>query len=96
MNFPHPGPGGLSGLRGTASLLAQGFFFILMLAVCIGLIVLLVRFLLVATKAARLYVDKNSAAPAVSTAPKATIAAPTAAATTKVTPTRAPKAPPKS
>lgn len=79
-------------------LLVVGFFWLIALAVIVAVLVLLVRFLLVATRAARLYVEKNSP-----TAP-VTPAAPASPAPTTVTPTtpvekpdtkpRTPKAPP--
>jgi hypothetical protein len=71
MPYPHPGPG-MGGLAPVLSLLIHGFFFIVMLAVVVGLIFLLVRFLLVATKAARIYIDRNGASTGTATAAPAT------------------------
>ena len=48
-----------AGFLGLAGLVVWGFFSLLALAVVIGLIFLLVRFLLVATRAAQLYVANN-------------------------------------
>ncbi|MBX3098962.1 MAG: hypothetical protein KF761_05225 [Salinibacterium sp.] len=87
------GPYGLHIVGLAASALGT----LVLVIVAIGLIVLLVRFLLVATTAAKLYVAKNSPAQP-TTAPVAAAPAP-AAATTKPTTTtkpRTPKAPPAS
>ena len=68
--------------------IVYGLFCLFMILVIVGILFLLVRFLLVATKAAQLYVTKNSAAKPV---------APSAAATTTVPLTRpAPAAKPAS
>ena len=107
------GPGmGFHGAFGFLAGLISVLFFLLCLAVVIGLIFLLVRFLLVGTRAAQLYVAQHepakpaatetivtarpAAAPATTTAP-ATAAKP--ATTTKPATTsrpRTPKAPPAS
>lgn len=105
---PYGGP--FDGIAHGIGLIVLGVFWLLALAVIVTILVLLVRFLLVATKAARLYVAKNSpvevkATPAATTATTATTAtAPTATtptttpAPTVVTPVvkkpRTPKAPP--
>jgi hypothetical protein len=56
MRFPH-GPG--FGIYSIFADVAAGLAFILGFVIVVGLIVLLVRFLLVATKAAEIYVAKN-------------------------------------
>lgn len=58
MGFPHG-----RGFNGFAILsqIVEGLVVILCIAVIVGLLVLLVRFLLVATKAAELYVARNGA-----------------------------------
>jgi hypothetical protein len=59
MRFPH-GPGfGMFG--GILESIIAGLFFLVCLVVIVGLLFILVRFLLVATKAAEVYVAKNSA-----------------------------------
>jgi cytoskeletal protein RodZ len=83
-----------------------GLFFIVCFLVVVGLLVVLVRFLLVATKAAEIYVAKNSSTqPVVSTTPaaeptvvttpvKTTPVKTTPVSTTPTTPrTRTPKPP---
>lgn len=60
MDFDGPFGGGYAWFSHMLSSVAYGFFVILCLLVIIGLIFLLVRFLLVGTKAAQLYVAKNS------------------------------------
>ena len=60
MRFPH-GPGfGMFG--GILESIIAGLFFLVCLVVVVGLLFILVRFLLVATKAAEVYVAKNSVA----------------------------------
>ena len=83
MRFPHgPGIGIFSSIVDDV---IAGLFFLVCLVVVIGLLFVLVRFLLVATKAAELYIAKNrstattSSAPTVVTTPVAT---PASAATT--------------
>jgi hypothetical protein len=76
MRFPH-GPG-FGAFGGIIDSIVAGLFFLLCFAVVVGLLFVLVRFLLVATKAAEIYVAKNSA-----TQPVATTAA-TPGATTPV------------
>jgi len=73
-----------------------GLVFIICFVIVVGLLVVLVRFLLVATKAAEIYVSKNSAAqPVTSTTPAAATTAPVT--TMPAAPrTRTPKAPPTS
>jgi hypothetical protein len=96
MIFP-PHPGGFGGLSHILILFVEGFFFLLTLGIFVIVTFLLIRFLLVATKAARLYVDKNAPATAVTPATSVTPAAPAAASpstTTKPAPrTRTPKPP---
>ena len=105
MRIPHgPGIGMIGGI--FADVLA-GLVFIICFIIVVGLLVVLVRFLLVATKAAEIYVSKNSAARPVETSTPATPAAtattattPTTTAPTAKTPTatraRTPKTPPTS
>ncbi len=50
---------GIPDLFGALGVVVSGLFFSLCLAVAVGLIFLLVRFLLVATHAAQIYVAKN-------------------------------------
>ena len=104
MRFPH-GPG-FGAFGGIIDSIIAGLFFLLCFAVVVGLLFVLVRFLLVATKAAEIYVAKNGTtapvAPA-ATAPVTTMTAPTTSvattpvATTPVTKpaprTRTPKPP---
>jgi predicted lipid-binding transport protein (Tim44 family) len=104
MRFPHgPGSGAFGGI--IESVIA-GLFFLLCFAVVVGLIFVLVRFLLVATKAAEIYVAKNrsmapvdptTSAPATTTPVATSTATTTPVATTAVTKpvprTRAPKPP---
>jgi hypothetical protein len=90
---PRPGFGGFGHIF---ALLVQGLFFLLMLAIVVGVLFLLVRFLLVATKAARIYVDQNTPVAPVEVPAKP--AEPTRAAaspSTTTRATRATKAPPK-
>jgi hypothetical protein len=53
-------PGGFNIFGAIIVDVLAGLVFIICLAVVVALLVLLVRFLLVATKAAQIYVDKNS------------------------------------
>ncbi len=66
MRFPHPGGfGGFGGFGGIGQVFTDvmaGLVFLICLAVVVGLLFVLVRFLLVATKAAEIYVAKNSSA----------------------------------
>lgn len=92
MRFPHPGGfGGFGGAGVIFGDVVAGLFFLIVFAVVVGLIFLLVRYLLVATRAAELYIANNSApvapvvtpvAPAGGTTTEATVAEP--AATTPV------------
>jgi cytoskeletal protein RodZ len=85
MRFPH-GPGGFGNVGGIFADILAGLVFIICFIVVVGLLFVLVRFLLVATKAAELYVAKNSpAAPAVAAAP-ATPATAVGSTTTTTTP----------
>lgn len=78
-----------AGALGLAGLVVWGFFSLLALAVIVGLVFLLVRFLLVATRAAQLYVQQNE--PAKTVAPQAPAVPPVpsapASATTPTTAT---------
>jgi len=87
MRFPH-GPGGI-GLFGTifTDILA-GLVFIILFVVVVGILVLLVRFLLVATKAAELYISKNGGTQTGST-PSETVTKPDAPTKPIATPTPA-------
>lgn len=80
-----------AGALGLVGLVVWGFFSLLALAVIVGLVFLLVRFLLVATRAAQLYVQKNE--PAKTVAPPAPTVLPVpsapASATTPTTATTA-------
>jgi predicted lipid-binding transport protein (Tim44 family) len=98
---PRPGFGGFTHIF---ALIIQGLFFLATLAIIVGVLFLLVRFLLIATRAARIYVDKNAPVavaetPAKPAASATSAAAPSAAApsTTSTTSraTRTTKAPPK-
>jgi hypothetical protein len=89
MRFPH-GPG-MNGFA-IVSQVAEGLVVVLCIAVIVGLLVLIVRFLLVATKAAQLYIARNSAvtapAPVAEPPAEATIVSPATARS------RTPKTPP--
>jgi len=76
-----------AGVLGLLGFAIWGFFSLLSLSITIGLIFLLVRFLLVATRAAELYLRKNEP-PKVPAAPHPTPASPTtpAASSTEVSP----------
>ena len=104
MRIPHgPGIGLIGGI--FADVLA-GLVFIICFIIVVGLLVVLVRFLLVATKAAEIYVSKNSpaqpVAPATTAATTPAATTPAATAATSTTPaakapttrTRTPKTPP--
>jgi cytoskeletal protein RodZ len=85
MRIPHgPGIGMIGGI--FADVLA-GLVFIICFVIVVGLLVVLVRFLLVATKAAEIYVSKNSDALPVEPATPASLSTPVAASTTATTPT---------
>jgi cytoskeletal protein RodZ len=61
MNNPFGGPHDMGfGVFGLLGLIVWGFFALLSLAVVVGLIFLLVRFLLIGTRAAQLYLYTNS------------------------------------
>jgi hypothetical protein len=103
MRFPGHGPS--FGFFSVISDVAEGLFFIIVFAVVVGLLVLLVRFLLVATKAAEIYVAKNRAAGETAVSSAAPVAAPTTVDTSPMTPLsetaaaprkRTPKVPPPS
>ncbi len=89
------GPVGFGGWVGHAVMtVVSGLFALASLLVVIGLLFLFVRFLLVATRAAHLYVAKNSPpAPAVTTT-TAPLATSTVVTAVKPTSTRPPKTPP--
>ena len=91
MNFDGPGPFGP--FAHFAMMIVGGLLWLFMLLVVIALIFLLVRFLLVATRAAQIYVAKNS--PAVSSETPATTAR-SAPATTATTPAAKPAPKPRS
>jgi hypothetical protein len=92
MRFPPHGPGGFGLLGGIFTDILAGLVFIILFIVAVGLLFVLVRFLLVATKAAELYVAKNGTTQ--DNAP-ATAPAPTPAVATKpVARSREPKTPP--
>ncbi|MDQ1577948.1 MAG: hypothetical protein QOE21_635, partial [Microbacteriaceae bacterium] len=57
MNYPGFGWGG--GFASIVSLIASGLFAALLFVVGVGLVFLLVRFLLIGTRAAQLYVAQN-------------------------------------
>jgi predicted lipid-binding transport protein (Tim44 family) len=96
MKFPHPGGpgiglahGGIGFLGGVFADILAGLVFIICFVVVVGLLVVLVRFLLIATRAAELYIANNSASRSSTTPTAATPAAkpvPTAATPTKPTP----------
>lgn len=77
----------------TLLTLVTGFFSLVGLLVAVAVVVLLVRFLLVATKAAHLYIAKNTVDESTTdeTVAPATVVAPVAP---KAPRTRAPKTPP--
>ncbi len=88
-----PGPG-FHDVFGILGAIVYGLFFVLCLVVAVGLIVLLVRFLLVATRAAQLYVEKNGPAkPAAPGVPPAPPASPAETAPSSVATPAAPSAP---
>jgi hypothetical protein len=92
MHFPH-GPGGFGMFGGVIESVIAGLFFIVCFAIVVGLLFVLVRFLLVATKAAELYVARNSAAaPAepVASAPVTTAPTPVATTTSRTRATKPP------
>ena len=102
MRFPY-GPGGFGMFGGIFADILAGLVFIICFVVVVGLLFVLVRFLLVATKAAELYLAKNTPAQPVTASTAATPATPEASATTTTTPaakapatlpTRTTKAPP--
>lgn len=99
MNTPFDGPHEVGfGLFGLLGIIVWGFFALLALAVAVGLIFLLVRFLLVATRAAQLYISRNGratpgVAPGAPDSPPAEPATSSVAPPTSTAPT-APTAPP--
>ncbi len=87
-----PGIGLTDGLRHLGGLIAGALFTFLLVAVIVGLLILLARFLIVGTKAAQVYLDKIAAAePAAATSASP---AATSAVTKPVTKPRTPKTPP--
>ena len=93
MNFDGPGPFGP--FAHFAMMIVGGLLWLFMLLVVIALIFLLVRFLLVATKAHQLYITLNSPPPATpaATASAAGTPATTAPATKPAPKPRSPKTP---
>ena len=83
MRFPH-GPGGFGMFGEIYAQIVSGLIFIICFVVVVGLLFVLIRFLLAATKAAEIYVAKNSpvepASTPVAPAPAPTPAAPAAPA----------------
>jgi hypothetical protein len=91
MRFPPHGFGPGLGVFGIFEDILAGLVFLICLAVVVGVLFVLIRFLLVATKAAEIYVAKNGTQPE-PTAP--TTPAPTSSAPTTSAPRpRAPKPP---
>jgi hypothetical protein len=92
MRFPHPGgPGGFAFVGSIFTDIVAGLVFIIAFVVVVGLLVVLVRFLLAATKAAELYVANNTAKDEPTVGGPTVVESPAAAPTvvTKTTPTRA-------
>ena len=99
MRFPHGSGFGIFG--GIIEDVIAGLFFLVCFVVVVGLLFVLVRFLLVATKAAEIYVAKNGsvaqASPAQPVGPAAATTSATPAATRATTtmsvtkPTAAPR-----
>src|ERR1700712_699093 len=58
MRFPH-GPGGYGMFGGILEDILVGLFFLICFAIAVGLLFLVVRFLLAATRAAEIYVANN-------------------------------------
>ena len=85
MNFS---PWGFGSVGHVFTAVIAGLWFILVFVVAVGVLFLLVRFLLVATRAAQLYVAKNAPAAPVATVPPVAKqpAAPADAATSSVVP----------
>lgn len=97
MRFPHgPGYGAFGGI--IESVIA-GLFFLVCAVIVIGLLIVLVRFLLVATRAAEIYVARNStvetSAPAATTPTTPTPVATDTVTTTPVATTAATKPAPR-
>jgi cytoskeletal protein RodZ len=98
MHFPSPNPvlGGFGFFGGIFADVLAGLVFIICFAVVVGVLVVLVRFLLVATRAAELYIARNSAkttTTATTTEPAATRSTATSPTASRTTTTRpAPKA----
>jgi hypothetical protein len=91
MRFPHPG--GFGAFSTVFTDIVAGLAFIICFVIIVGLLVVLVRFLLVATRAAELYIAKNSGAatPAsTGTSTAAPAAAAPSTAPTKLAPVTAP------
>jgi hypothetical protein len=84
MRFPNPGGfGGLGLLGGVFTDILAGLVFIICFVIVVGVLFVLVRFLWVATRAAEIYIAKNSADRATTTtAPSSRAATAPAAATT--------------
>lgn len=77
MRFPH-GPGGFGMFGEIYAQIVSGLIFMICFVVVVGLLFVLIRFLLAATKAAEIYVAKNSPVEPAST-PVAPAPAPTPA-----------------
>ena len=86
MRIPH-GPGGFGMLGGIFADVLTGLIFIICFVIVVGLLVVLVRFLLVATKAAEIYVWKNAPAQPIAPATPAASETTTTTSTTPASPT---------
>jgi hypothetical protein len=89
MRIPH-GPG-FGAFGGIVESIIAGLFFILCFLIVVGLLVVLVRFLWVATKAAEIYIAKNSRiepVPPVAESPEPVESPATPITTPTTTPTR--------
>ena len=81
---------GYFGFIHVVGMVVYGFFALVALAVAVGLIILLVRFLLVATKAAQLYVARNGTADTASPVTESATSGSTEPATAPLPPTTTP------
>ena len=84
-----PNGGDFNGMVHGLGLLVFGFLWLAALAVIVAILVLLVRFLLVGTKAAKLYIANNSPVK-----PSEAVMPPPETTPTPTTKPRTPKAPP--
>ena len=80
MNFTPWGGIGLGSVTHVLTTVIAGLWFVVMFVIAVGLIFLLVRFLLVATRAAQIYVAKHAPVEPTATAAPDTPATPTAPA----------------